>query len=70
MPFNERNEKTYECVVYGLSCDSFDRISSNCRLPDLSIGEVVYCLNMGAYTLASASHFNGFSPPECKYIIS
>ena len=70
LPFNERNEKTYECTVFGLSCDSFDRISSGCRLPDLSIGEVIYVLNMGAYTLASASHFNGFAPPECKYIIS
>lgn len=70
LPFNERTEKTYECTVFGLSCDSFDRIASNCRLPDLSIGEVIYVLNMGAYTLASASHFNGFTPPECKYIIS
>lgn len=70
LPFNERNEKTYECTVFGLSCDSFDRIASDCKLPDLSIGEVIYVLNMGAYTLASASHFNGFTPPECKYIIS
>lgn len=70
LPFNERNEKTYDCTLFGSSCDSFDRISSNCRLPDLSIGEVVYCLNMGAYTLASASNFNGFTPPECKYIIN
>lgn len=70
LPFSERNEKTYDCTVYGLSCDSFDKIASNCKLPDLSIGEVVYCLNMGAYTIASASSFNGFAPPECKYIIN
>jgi ornithine decarboxylase len=70
LPFNERNEKTYDCVIYGNTCDSFDRIATNCRLPDLSIGEVVYCLNMGAYTLASATSFNGFTPTECKYIIT
>ena len=70
LPFNERNEKTYECTLFGPSCDSMDRITSSFSLPDLSIGEVVYSPNMGAYTRASASNFNGFSEPECKYIIN
>ncbi len=25
---------------------------------------------MGAYTVASASHFNGFKPPNARYFIS
>jgi ornithine decarboxylase len=70
LPFNERNEKTYECTLYGPSCDSMDRISSESKLPDLSIGEVIYVLNHGAYTLASSSSFNGFMDRECKYIIN
>jgi ornithine decarboxylase len=70
LPFNERNEKTYECTYWGPSCDSLDHITSVSKMPDLSIGEIIYCKNMGAYTLASRSNFNGFEIPECKYIIN
>lgn len=69
-PFNERNEKQYECTIYGPTCDSIDRIMVNCKLPDLSIGEVIYVENMGAYTIAASSNFNGFPSTECKYIIN
>jgi len=70
LPFNERNEKQYECTIYGPTCDSMDKISTNCKLPDLSIGEVIYIENMGAYTIAASSNFNGFTQTECKYIIN
>lgn len=70
LPFNERNEKVYDCTIFGPSCDSFDKIASECKLPDLSIGEVIYIEKMGAYTLASSSSFNGFTSTECKYIIN
>lgn len=69
MPFNERNEKQYDCTIYGPTCDSIDKIMINCKLPDLSIGEVIYVENMGAYTIAASSNFNGFPSTECKYII-
>jgi len=70
LPFNERNEKQYDCTVYGPTCDSMDKIASGCKLPDLSIGEVIYIENMGAYTIAASSNFNGFTQTECKYIIN
>ena len=69
-PFNERNEKQYDCTIYGPTCDSIDRIIENCKLPELSIGEVIFVENMGAYTLAASSNFNGFPYTECKYIIN
>ena len=70
LPFNERNEKRYECTIYGPTCDSYDKIATSCLLPDLSIGEVIYIENMGAYTIAASSNFNGFTHTECKYIIN
>jgi ornithine decarboxylase len=70
LPFNERNEKQYDCTIYGPTCDSMDKIMINCKLPDLSIGEVIYVENMGAYTIAASSNFNGFPSTECKYIIN
>ena len=70
LPFNERTEKQYDCTVYGPTCDSMDKVIDHCKLPDLSIGEVIYIENMGAYTIAASSNFNGFTQTECKYIIN
>lgn len=70
LPFNERHEKEYDCTVFGPTCDSMDKIAESCKLPDLAIGEIIYIENMGAYTLASSSNFNGFNPTECHYIIN
>ncbi len=69
-PFNERNEKQYDCTIYGPTCDSIDKLNGSYKLPELSIGEVIYVENMGAYTIAASSNFNGFPPTECKYIIT
>ncbi len=68
-PFNERDGKTYKCTIYGPTCDSLDTISTDCRLPDLAIGESVYIDNAGAYTTAAASNFNGFQRTPCEYIM-
>jgi ornithine decarboxylase len=37
-------------------------------LPDLDVGDRVYIMNAGAYTLSYASSFNGFPPPTVEYI--
>jgi ornithine decarboxylase len=70
IPFNERNEKTYQSILYGESCDSLDIISKECQLPSLAIGESIVVQNMGSYTLASATEFNGFTKPELYYILT
>jgi ornithine decarboxylase len=51
-------------VLAGPSCDSVDTISQEALLPELSVGDRVYFLNAGAYTLSYASSFNGFEPPH------
>lgn len=68
-PFNERDGKTYNCTIYGPTCDSMDTISQDSKLPDLAIGESVYIENSGAYTTAAASNFNGFQRTPCEYIM-
>lgn len=68
-PFNERDGKLYESRVFGQSCDSLDLIDGKCMLPDLAIGECVYCECFGAYTTAVASTFNGFQKATNYYII-
>ena len=70
IPFNERTEKTYQSIIYGESCDSLDIISKNCQLPSLAIGESIIVKNMGAYTIASSTEFNGFTKAELFYIMT
>jgi ornithine decarboxylase len=55
-------------TVAGPSCDSVDTLFTVEPLPELEVGDRVYILNSGAYTLSYASNFNGFEPPKVKVI--
>ena len=57
-----------ESAVVGPTCDALDKISLNEQLPDLNIEELLYSENIGAYTNASATHFNGFPPAKVIHI--
>ncbi len=49
------------CAVVGPTCDSFDKITLSAELPaDLEIGDLIYTENIGAYSIASSTKFNGF----------
>jgi ornithine decarboxylase len=49
------------CAVVGPTCDSFDKISLSEQLPgNLGIGDYLYTENIGAYSVASSTTFNGF----------
>jgi ornithine decarboxylase len=51
----------YEVSVFGPTCDGLDCISSSCRLPvQVSVGDWLYFADVGAYTLAASTTFNGF----------
>jgi ornithine decarboxylase len=52
------------CAVFGQTCDGLDVISHSNELPDLDIGDLVYAENIGAYSNASATWFNGFPPAK------
>jgi ornithine decarboxylase len=54
-------------LFFGPTCDSIDVIAKNISFPDLDLGEWVYFGNMGAYTLAAGSCFNGFERPPIYY---
>lgn len=45
-------------ALAGPTCDSLDVISYSEHLPELEIGDLVYVENIGAYSYASATHFN------------
>ena len=60
----------HRSTLFGPTCDSIDVVCKDVELPDMEIGDHVYFFNMGAYTSAAASSFNGFNPPKPHYIIS
>jgi ornithine decarboxylase len=53
-----------ECIVAGPTCDSIDIVAHNQKLPKLAVGDLLLAPGMGAYTIASATSFNGFAPPR------
>jgi ornithine decarboxylase len=56
------------CSVFGQTCDGLDTISQSEELPRLDIDDLVYAENIGAYSNASSTHFNGFPPAKVVHI--
>ena len=51
------------CVFAGPTCDSIDELGRYPEIPILNMNDVIVFHEMGAYTLASATQFNGIAPP-------
>jgi ornithine decarboxylase len=58
----------YPSTIFGQTCDGFDCIIKSVELPKLEVGDWLVFRNMGAYTVAAASNFNGFSKPYTRYV--
>jgi len=55
-------------AVFGPTCDALDTISLSEELPNLNLNDFVYSRNIGAYSHASSTHFNGFPPTTVLHI--
>lgn len=55
-------------AVFGPTCDALDTITLSAELPDLEIHDLVYAENIGAYSHASSTYFNGFPPAKVIHI--
>jgi len=63
-----REGETRISAVFGPTCDAFDTITLSADLPELEIGDLVYSENIGAYSIASSTYFNGFPPAKVVHI--
>ena len=64
-----RKGKDQICGVFGPTCDALDVISMSENLPaDLELGELLYSPNIGAYSHASSTYFNGFPPAKVVHV--
>jgi ornithine decarboxylase len=65
----EQAGATEICAVVGPTCDSFDKISLSEQLSaDLKIGDYLYTENIGAYSIASSTRFNGFEGAKVLHV--
>lgn len=67
---NSESTEHYKSVIFGETCDSLDKIVEGIELSELACGDYLFVENHGAYTLASASKFNGFPLPKTVYILT
>ncbi|KAM6914141.1 ornithine decarboxylase-like [Lycodopsis pacificus] len=56
----ESNEQRYQSVIWGPTCDSFDKVTDSCWIPELHVGDWLLIDNMGAYSVSLSTDFNGF----------
>jgi len=55
------------------TCDALDTIGLVEQLPVMEMGRTGYSENIGAYSIASSTYFNGFSPAKvvaCEPVIA
>mmetsp|Transcript_29250 Transcript_29250/g.95321 ORF Transcript_29250/g.95321 Transcript_29250/m.95321 type:complete len:906 (-) Transcript_29250:30-2747(-) len=57
----EEEEALFRSTVFGPTCDGLDTILRDVQLPALTTDDVLVFPNMGAYTTAAGSCFNGFN---------
>lgn len=62
------DEPRFDCTLFGPTCDGVDCIAERDALPELFVGDWLYCQQMGAYTKSSATSFNGFDRPAVRYV--
>ena len=60
--------KTEICTVFGQTCDGMDTIAQSEELPELEMDDLVYSENIGAYSNASSTWFNGFAPAKVVHV--
>ncbi|XP_031265433.1 ornithine decarboxylase-like [Pistacia vera] len=53
--------RTYNSTVFGPTCDALDTVLTGYQLPELQVNDWLVFPNMGAYTAAAGSSFNGFN---------
>ncbi|MEJ1283190.1 hypothetical protein NN561_014159 [Cricetulus griseus] len=63
------DEKYYSSSIWRPTSDGLDRIVERCNLPEMHVGDWMLFENMGTYTVAAASTFNGSQRPSNYYVI-
>ncbi|KAK5986104.1 hypothetical protein GCK32_009918 [Trichostrongylus colubriformis] len=69
-PLFDEIAEEYPSTIWGPTCDSLDKIEDQKMMRMMSVGEWLVYPNMGAYTCAASTTFNGFQRPVPVYVIN
>ncbi|KAJ4718802.1 Ornithine decarboxylase [Melia azedarach] len=58
--------RSYKSTVFGPTCDADDKISTDHYLPELQTGDWLLFTDIGAYTAACGSNYNGFNTADIE----
>jgi len=64
------DRSVHRSSFWGPTCDSLDKLVDRIDFPEANIGDWIVFENMGAYTIAAGSCFNGFPRPMLIYTFS
>lgn len=64
------NTQQFQSNIWGPTCDGLDKVCDSAYLPQLEIGDWLVWKDMGAYSMALSSKFNGFRTKCVHYYIS
>ena len=67
--FDAEGEELYPTTLWGPTCDSLDQIEANVAMRRLAVGDWMLHEDMGAYTCAASTTFNGFQRPKAIYVM-
>lgn len=67
---HKRSDEKFPTIIWGPTCDSTDRVCENIEMELLDIDDIMYFINMGAYTIPLRTTFNGFQPTQIVYFLS
>ncbi|KAM4701983.1 LOW QUALITY PROTEIN: antizyme inhibitor 2-like [Discoglossus pictus] len=59
----------FPSVLWGPSCTDDDEVMKDVALPELEVGDWIIFTEMGAYSVALQTNFNGFIPPPVHAVI-
>lgn len=65
---SQRTGKLYKSSIWGPTCDGLDRIITDYQMPEMYEGDWIFFRDMGSYTVAAGSTFNGIPRPRVYYI--
>jgi len=65
----EETSPLYPTTIWGPTCDALDKVLDLVYLPELEVGDWIMWKNIGAYTMALKTNFNGFKSDCVHYFI-
>lgn len=60
----KESDEEIPAVLAGPTCDSLDVVAEDVPLPPLEVDDLIVVPDIGAYSWASATNFNGFEKPQ------